>query len=158
MKVELDERLVSKYLSIFPRYGGDPRDTCLAFGIECGDGWFDLLDKLCGVIKHEVEFMNRIWPQLKFRCEAEQVKEKYGILRFYIHFYYEPNLPSEDMERVNASMARIGGAITMAEAMSSKICETCGEKSTLSNDIFPKNECNACATLRHDALSNRDLT
>lgn len=157
MNIELTEKLVSKYPSIFAQYGGDPKDTSMAYGIECGNGWFDIIDTLCNTIQSEVDHINFNY-EVSLRCEAVQVKEKYGSLRFYIHFFFDENLDELNMKRVEMSMNIIHGAITMAERMTAKICETCGDKSSLSNDIFPKSECEACATLRYDALSNRDLS
>ena len=46
MKLELENKLVEKYPAMFVNYHGDERDTCMAFGFECGDGWYDILDKL----------------------------------------------------------------------------------------------------------------
>ena len=155
MSPELEHELVTKYPNIFHDYAGDRENNLMAFGMECGDGWYDIIDNLCHVIQSEVDFVNEHYS-VSFRCEAVQVKEKYGTLRFYIHFFYGEKLSDEQMDRVNMSMNIIHGAITMAERMSSRSCGTCGAKSTLSDDIFPKNECDGCFALHSDILSNRD--
>jgi hypothetical protein len=59
---------------------------------------------------------------------AIQVKEKYGTLRFYI---YGGNDYTD-------------GMITMAESMSGKICELCGNKGKIINDGWLKTRCNTC--------------
>jgi hypothetical protein len=77
------------------------------WGFECGDGWYDILDHLCGAIKEHTYDSDEV--------TVDQVKEKFGRLRFY--------LSREDDV--------IHGMISMAEYMSSQICETCGERGQL---------------------------
>jgi len=78
------------------------------FGIECGDGWYKLIDCLCETIDMICQREKDKIPQV------HQIKEKYGGLRFYlggIHKKYAD---------------RISGAVSMAEKMSYNICEKCG--------------------------------
>ena len=99
-----------------------PRDLDIA----CGDGWYDLLEALCENIQAHVNMDNsRRKSQLSRRpvqlvpssnpmleVKAEQVKTKFGVLRFY-HSSDDPF---------------VGGLVSMAEAMSTRICELCGKK------------------------------
>jgi hypothetical protein len=156
MKLELEHQLVSNYPNLFKQYGGDPKDTCLAFGIECGDGWYHLIDTLCGAIQSEVDWINRLWPELDFSCSAVQVKEKLGELRFYYEFFYKTDLPDEKMKVLTGSMDRIAGMTFLAENMSETICESCGGKCELEDAPFPRAECDACATLRRDAYDSKE--
>jgi len=81
----------------------------LAFGFECGPGWYDLLEKLTQDIVAIIE---------KKGLEdvyASQVKEKYGTLRFYM---------SQETDD-------IADLIEEAEELSEKTCEVCGEPGTL---------------------------
>jgi hypothetical protein len=48
--------------------------TCMCWGYSCHDGWFALIDALS-------ETITAIDPE----CQARQVKEKFGTLRFYFH-------------------------------------------------------------------------
>lgn len=48
MSPELEQALVDKYPALFVDYGAAPSHSPMAFGFGCGDGWFDLLDVLCG--------------------------------------------------------------------------------------------------------------
>jgi len=77
------------------------------FGIECGDGWFDIIDKLSKQIE-----------DLKVGAVAVQVKEKYGTLRFYLNGYNE----------------KIDKFIRTAERKSAKTCEVCGKPGKLHTD------------------------
>jgi hypothetical protein len=157
MKTELEQDLVSKYPILFSDYRGDPKQTCLAFGMECGDGWFDIIERLCRLIQSEVDFVNRTCTEnAKYRCRADQVKEKYGTLRFYCSFYYAGSLSDATMQILHRSMDRISGMIQMAESMSALICEHCGDRGKIGQEVYPRTLCDACDTLSHDALSNRD--
>ena len=104
MKAELQKSLCDKYPKIFVDVGGDPVETCMAWGIECGDGWFGLLDSLCHFLQFQTDY--NAAPQVV----AEQVKEKFGGLRFY----------------VRGGNEFTAGAITFAENLSGTICEVCG--------------------------------
>jgi len=78
--------------------------TCMCCGVECGDGWFWLIDNLCNCIQNYIN--NNSVDQV----EAVQVKEKFGGLRFYINY-------SDDI---------VFGMIRLAENISYNICEECG--------------------------------
>lgn len=73
-------------------------------GIECGPGWYPLLNKLCSSLQWNTD--KNGYPQVV----AAQVKEKFGTLRFY----------------VDGGNDKQWGAIHFAESMSSIICEQCG--------------------------------
>ena len=107
MKEELELELVRKYPTIFRDYRGDMRQTCMAWGMECGDGWYNLIDKLCSDLE-----------QLGVEVVATQVKEKYGTLRFYCTVAGEKADEAWDL-------------INKAEDDSAKICEVCGKKGRL---------------------------
>lgn len=104
MKNELDDLLFQRYPAIFARRNLSPEDSCMVRGIECGDGWFDLIDALCEVLQFATDHSGA--PQI----EAVQVKEKFGTLRFYCR---------------NSSDEQCG-MINMAVSLSGRICEECG--------------------------------
>jgi hypothetical protein len=53
MKQELDEALCSKYPLIFKDRNADMRTTAMCWGLECGDGWYNIIDILCGMLTSE---------------------------------------------------------------------------------------------------------
>ncbi|MCB1600686.1 MAG: hypothetical protein KDI66_11785 [Xanthomonadales bacterium] len=75
MSPDLDQLLCEKYSKIF----ADRRnpDSCMFRGFACGDGWFNLIDRLCFRIQSGVDAGDRPQPV------AAQVKEKVGGLRIY---------------------------------------------------------------------------
>jgi hypothetical protein len=87
-------------------------------GFECGDGWCDLLDALCMNLQHATKNGS---PQVI----ASQVKEKFGALRFYTcgHDVYQD------------------GMIVLAETMSARICEVCGNRGRTIRGGWIKTRC-----------------
>jgi len=100
MKPELEQQLIDKYPKLF--------SSKQFWGFECGDGWYDILDYLCGSISSYGNADNVL---------VDQAKEKFGQLRFYV-------TGGDDM---------IDGMIWLAEHMSGHICESCGKKGELRN-------------------------
>ncbi len=52
MKKELDEKLVNDYPKIFADRFKSCQETCMCWGFECDDGWFNLINSLCNCIQH----------------------------------------------------------------------------------------------------------
>lgn len=74
-------------------------------GFACGDGWFNIINLLCRNIQSHLDWKPDV-PQVV----AQQVKEKFGSLRFYYQGGDE----------------YISGLVSMAEAMTEVTCEECG--------------------------------
>lgn len=156
MKEELDKQLVEKYPKIFVNRYKPMTETAMCWGFDCGDGWYNIIDQLCGNIQHHIDWSvkNNQWDtkynsmidkalagditdleeyykgymdaeeRMKETLEkgltkirpvipqvtADQVKEKFGTLRFY----------------VTGGDDYIHGLISMAESMSAVTCEECG--------------------------------
>ncbi|MCP2041228.1 hypothetical protein L1281_001822 [Neisseria sp. HSC-16F19] len=110
MKKELDQLLCARYPLIFAAPPHVLSEPCTVLGFECGDGWFDLIDVLCERLQSLTDQDGA--PQVV----AAQVKEKWGGLCFYLH---------------GGANDEQWGMITMAEAMSVRICDQCGAPGTL---------------------------
>lgn len=121
MKEHLEQALVKNYPSIFKDIYGDPKETCMAFGIETGSGWYNLIEDACHSIKETVDLVNHIHPEIQFSVTAAQIKEKFGTLRFYID--YNGNETEKDIKWV---YTQIDNAIRFAEIKSAYICDNCG--------------------------------
>ena len=98
MKTELQEQLFNMYPDIFARRHMPKGHSAMCYGIQCPDNWYEIIDTLCARIKSYADQNGLI-------CEANQVKMKFGRLRFYVT-YSDPY---------------IKGLIDMAEMMSLKI-------------------------------------
>ena len=161
MEKELEEILVGKYPIIFKEYGGDIRKTCMGWGMSCGDGWFTLLDDLCGDIKD-------IIGRKDIKVVAEQVKEKFGGLRFYHGINYKPSIFSGFNNWLRSKICAMGYAkpywkavyyrkkvfrttvekiddrIHEAEGLSYKTCENCGQPGERKPGGWIQTLCNNC--------------
>jgi hypothetical protein len=85
-------------------------------GAECGDGWEQLVTELYEKLK-----------VLSPNIEPAQIKEKFGGLRFYVHFV-------EDGAQEGANAKDFYELIYEYERKSFEICELCGEKGILRID------------------------
>ena len=146
MKLELQNDLVKAYPKIFKN---------VDFGIECNDGWYDLLDTLCHTMQRHCDVANTRYiietDKYQFVVEgdpeyvqvvAAQVKEKLGTLRFY----------------VDGGDATTQGMIQMAEAMSSRICELCGNPARDNKGSgWLHTTCTVCNKTIRDACSRKRL-
>lgn len=117
MKRELDKLLCERYPKIFAERHAQMTQTAMCWGFECDDGWFDIINTLCGNIQNYIDWQNKTGKNAE-QVVAEQVKEKFGTLRFYYH-------GGDDYIR---------GLVTMAESMSGLTCEVCGKPGSL-NDV-----------------------
>jgi len=109
MKQELDELLCKKYPKMMVNRDKPMQETCMCWGFACGDGWFNILDQLMGNIQHYLDWKNKKEEAVP-QVTLDQVKEKFGTLRFYY-------TGGDDV---------IDGMVRMAESMSGVTCEECG--------------------------------
>lgn len=112
MTKELELKLVEKYPKILRNYGGDKMITCMHWGMEHGDGWYDVLDKGMEKIQYFCD-----------RCEsgaqviADQIKEKYGTLSFYF--------TTENANKIEYSI--LDSLVASMENASARTCEESGK-------------------------------
>jgi hypothetical protein len=59
MKQELDEQLCKKYPKIFKNRHASMQETCMCWGFECGDGWYNIIDQLCANIQHHINWIRK---------------------------------------------------------------------------------------------------
>ena len=59
MNDTLDQTLCERYPKIFANRYQDPQTTAMCWGFECGDGWFNLIDRLCGTIQNHIDWRDR---------------------------------------------------------------------------------------------------
>lgn len=183
MKQELDKLLCEKYPKMMVNRHKDMKETCMCWGFDCGDGWFNILDQLMGNIQHHIDWSvkqrdsankyNEMAAQCKagifdlfeqdnkdtvptykeeklarivageFRtvpdavCQVilDQVKEKFGTLRFYY----------------SGGDDEISGMVRMAESMSAVTCEECSAPAETHGPGWIRTICNQCEAAREIA-------
>lgn len=124
----------------------------MCWGIETGDGWYNIIDAACGTIEwhiaqerkekaHALRKMRRganlyNWeekiintPSVQWMV-ASQVKEKFGTLRFY----------------ASGGDSYCEGVIAMAEYMSSITCDVCGRRGSVQGKGWLVTRCEKCKT------------
>jgi hypothetical protein len=111
------QELVQKYIHLFEpeEVRSDMKQSCMYWGIETGDGWYDLIDKMM----QEISDLKK--PDFCFT----QIKEKFGTLRVYTNYYYE------DVEAI----------IEKYEAISAVTCEVCGKPGTINDGGWLRVRC-----------------
>lgn len=177
MREELDKLLCTRYPHLFKNRYKPMTMTCMCWGFSHGDGWFNIIDQLCGCIDHHInwkrkqradalkfnrklkrailtndvtllyedEYKKSKWhtdhcqeafdehkfvtvPETVHRVVVDQVKEKFGTLRFYYH-------GGDDV---------VDGMVRMAESMSGVTCENCGVPGTQRGGGWIHTYCDAC--------------
>jgi hypothetical protein len=127
VREELDQQLCEKYPLMFKNRNAPMTETCMCWGFEHGDGWYQIINNLCANIQSHIDWSHKsnAWD-LKWNEEhpdeqrpvreivpqvvVDQVKEKFGTLRFYY----------------SGGDDTIDGMVRMAESMSAVMCEKCG--------------------------------
>lgn len=150
MKAELQNKLFERYPKIFRQKDLPKNQTAMC----CGDGWYTLLDCLCGSIQRicdkgeqtyiyyprPVRFICRLLGNTKLigrwktkgvnQVEAIQVKEKFAGLRFYY-------IGGNDI---------ISELVTFVEKLSQYTCEVCGttKNANVKGQAWLKTLCDTC--------------
>lgn len=114
-------------------------ETCLCWGLDVGNGWYQIIDDLCAQIQGHIDanphlmtkenvpieerkkdakllvkgeyFNTRRYEYPLRQTECSQCKSKFGTLRFYVDGYNP----------------YVDGLISYAEYLSGQTCETCGK-------------------------------
>jgi len=143
MKPELDKKLCEKYPKIFAQRNLPMTETAMCWGLDCGDGWYWLIDNLCHSIQGYVDSRN---DGVRIRKKARAKITSWH--KFCYHFFhigkknYLLETETEDEWQVEATQVKekfgtlrfyinhgddhIYGMIWLAEVMSAGICEMCG--------------------------------
>lgn len=101
------------------------------FGIECGYGWYGLILP----IYMKITKYNKNKPENE-QIHIDQIKEKFGGLRFYIS-----NAPREFYDMIDE-----------AEELSYKVCELCGSPIDVTTEgrSWVTTQCKKCRTKKND--------
>ena len=131
MKQELDKLLCERYPKMMVNRNLPMQETCMCWGFECGNGWFNILDQLMGNIQHHIDWKNKK-EEVVAQVTLDQVKEKFGTLRFYY-------TGGDDV---------IDGMVRMAESMSGVTCEECSAPAKTHGPGWIRTICEPCEEAR----------
>lgn len=142
----LENQLYTNYKNLFADKDKTIQESCMAWGVECGDGWYDLIDTLCRAIKvyesnleSKKDFDDSYFTNYK-KVKFDQVKEKFGGLRIYY----------------KGGDSYVSGLVSMAEDMSYKICEICGNKGSPNKKGWISTLCDAHRNSSRTQLDSTD--
>jgi hypothetical protein len=125
MKEELQQEIFNAAPLFFRQKDLSMQETCLYWGLECGNGWKEILTDLAETVeRHNIRLREKGLPVV----EATQVKEKFGGLRVYTSHV-------DDF---------IDGAIEMAERACERTCEVCGSPGKIGGKNWLSCLCNEC--------------
>jgi len=122
-KQEFEKKLKYKYPNLYADIWKDPMQTCMAWGVETGIGWFELIEKMSEKLEPICK---------KYGCKMSQIKEKFGTLRVYMSHY------PKEVEK------EIDDIIDEAERESEKTCEECGKPGKLYTKGWCMVRCDDC--------------
>lgn len=122
MRDDLDEALVRDFPNLYRMRHESMQNTCMCWGFP-GDGWEPLIRRLSE--KLEAEILKQEDTSLFY---ADQVKEKFGGLRFYMSAYTDA----------------MHAAIREAEEEAWKTCEHCGAPGKPRPGGWIKTLCDEC--------------
>ena len=141
MNQELQNTIFEKYPQLFSNTSKSCMESCMCWGIECNDGWYELLSSVCWrIFQHEQNISERIAVRNKYGTlndqsdldyvpvKFDQIKEKFGGLRIYF----------------SGGDDYVEGIVGMAEEMSYKICEVCGNSGKPNKGGWITTLCNNC--------------
>jgi hypothetical protein len=135
MNNHLEIYLFEKYPGLFSQKDRAITETAMCWGIECGDGWFSIMDRLCRDITEKAKAR-------EFKCEFTQIKEKYGALTIYEQI--------ENGDEFECSW--VEDRIRSAEIESLYTCEVCGDSkgARLNTGPWYSVRCRHCSDPRID--------
>jgi hypothetical protein len=131
MNTELQNQLFEKYPNLFSNRTKSRRESCMSWGCQIGNGWYDLLSSVCWRIsqyersiedhkkylaQHNKDIQKDFGIEILgdepkyFPVKFDQIKEKFGGLRIYF----------------SGGDDYVEGVVDMAEEYSYKVCEVCG--------------------------------
>lgn len=104
-------QLYERFTGLFNRLVDSPPAWGSTCDLQCGDGWYDLLESLCVDVEQAIILKT---PQVV----CQRVKQKWGELRVY----------------VDVQAPAINALLEQARVRSHTICDQCGEPGSLVHD------------------------
>jgi hypothetical protein len=169
MRKELDETLCAKYPQIFRDRNGDMRTTLMCWGFECGDGWYNIIDILCGKLTSEYRSAKGQYEYIKDKVNQPTYGFKDNgdpVGKIITQELIDERKAKMDEEVLKVPVAvqikeKFGGLrfyvqaatdkhynyISFAESMSYRTCEQCGAPGKTYTDGWHKTLCDIHAEM-----------
>ena len=164
MKKELDEALCAKYPLVFRDRHANMQVTAMCWGISVGDGWYNIIDILCGLMcseyysaKSRYEFIkDRAGEKMYGNASGDIITQGEIDLRKQIVDEEASKVPvaSQVKEKFGGLRFYVNGAIdkhwnyiSFAESMSYRTCEECGAPGKRYTDGWHRTLCDIHADM-----------
>lgn len=162
MNKEHTDYLINTYQPLYETYYDSIYNSCMPFGFECGDGWFNIIDNLSYILcsnwiqaKRELDFISSRLGELKYSDSKKSSWNKIITLEMINDAKIKLAELVDDVPRAMQVKEKFGtlrfytgptteeqdGAIRMAEAMSAVTCDECGAPGTLTGNGWISCKC-----------------
>jgi len=166
MRKELDEALCARYPLVFRDRNENMQNTAMCWGFECGDGWYNIIDTLCGLLTSDYRGAKSRYDHL---AEVGVGNVLYGTKTVTQEAVDEAKAKLDE-ETLKVPVAvqvkeKFGGLrfyvqaatdkhyqyISFAESMSYRTCEECGAPGKTYTDGWHQTLCDI-----HAAMNGRE--
>lgn len=151
----MDEKLEQQIYAVDPVFFRENdlscQQTCMCWGMECGDGWFEPLLKMA----RQVRVINERLAPLNRCIIAKQIKSKWANLRVYwdvecLDLLNANPLSQEEDEIVETCFQMMDSVVNNAELECENTCELCGAKGSFLEPLLTcgswiTHKCRKCA-------------
>lgn len=141
MRKELDDRLCKECPNLYRERNAPSHESPMGYGFP-GDGWFEIIYEL----SHKLESLILAMPEaVRSEYRAVQVKEKFGVLRFYMGNWTD----------------EMAALIRETEEKSAETCEGCGAPGVLRHPQggfgWIHTYCDPCEVEREKQLAHEEI-
>ena len=167
MRKELDEALCAKYPLIFKDRHENMQVTAMCWGFECGDGWYNIIDILCGLLTSDYRQAESRYESIKDKVDQPQWEGSKNIITQEKIDETKAKLDEETLKvpvavqvkekfgglrfYVNGATDKHWSYINFAESMSYRTCEDCGAPGKTYTDGWHTTLCDV-----HAAMAGRE--
>ena len=140
MKQELEQKLYKDFPEIFKYVTDLKLNHRIISGLDCGNGWYKLINRLCGYVQGMID---RNPPMINQQMRVRQIKEKYGGLRFHYEWVV---IKDRKIPGVFDIKTNLDGCVDFAMNMSEMICEECGSSEGVNKEVngWWSTQCKTC--------------
>jgi hypothetical protein len=163
MRRELDEALCAKYPLIFKDRNAPMTDTAMCWGICTGDGWYNIIDTLCGLLTSDYRSAQSRYDFIKDKVGQPKWSGSKDVITQEQIDEAKAKLDEETAKvpvavqvkekfgglrfYVQAATDKHYNYISFAESMSYHTCEECGAPGTRYTDGWHSTLCNIHAAM-----------
>jgi hypothetical protein len=167
VRKELDEALCAKYPLIFRDRHENMQVTAMCWGFECGDGWYNIIDILCGLLTSDYRQAKSRYESIKDKVDQPQWEGSKNIITQEKIDETKAKLDEETLKvpvavqvkekfgglrfYVNGATDKHWSYINFAESMSYRTCEECGAPGKTYTDGWHTTLCDV-----HAAMAGRE--